>query len=255
MRLLIRLAPKENAFRVPYNHQYALQGLIYKAIMLGDPEVSRALEAKKIPPLFTYSLFMAKERRTIKGSPFFIGYWHGEFTFSTPTEAIGQALVDGLEKLKVARLWGEKFSIDKVKELKEPESFSGKKYSTQSPIAVTVKRKAGGRERTYDLGPDDEGFFEKINENLRWKTGLLGRKPENGSVEFEILRKVPKRFEVKPGIFQRAWHLVFRAYGDEEMLRTGYQAGFGEKNTIGFGLVKYMKTKETKRENEMKLKA
>lgn len=242
MRLLIRLAPKENAFRVPYNHQYALQGLIYKAILLGDPEVSKALEAKKIPPLFTYSLFMTKERRIIKGSEFFIGYWFGEFVFSTPVEAIGQAVMNGFEKLKVARLWGEKFYIDEVKELKEPESFTGKKYSTQSPIAVTVKREAGGRTRTYDLGPDDEGFFEKINENLRWKTGLLGRKPaEEGQVEFEILRKVSKRFEVKPGIFQRAWHLVFKAYGDEELLTTGYQAGFGEKNTIGFGLVKMMR--------------
>ncbi|MDK2954420.1 MAG: CRISPR-associated endoribonuclease Cas6, partial [Kosmotoga sp.] len=48
----------------------------------------------------------------------------------------------------------------------------------------------------------------------------------------------PKRFEVKPGIFQRAWHLVFKAYGDEELIRVGYQAGFGEKNSLGFGMVK-----------------
>ncbi|MEO2151069.1 MAG: CRISPR-associated endoribonuclease Cas6 [Thermococcus sp.] len=242
MRLLIRLDHAENAFRVPYNHQYSLQGLIYKAILLGDPTVSRALEAKEIPQLFTYSLFMAKERRIVKGSPFFIGYWHGEFTFSTPIEAIGHALAEGLEKLEVARLWGEKFYIDKVKELNEPESFTGKKYSTQSPIAVTVKRKVGGRERTYDLGPDDEGYMNHINRNLLWKLELLGREPVgDGQVEFEILRKRSKRFEVKPGIFQRAWHLVFKAYGDEELLRTGYQAGFGEKNTIGFGLVKYVK--------------
>lgn len=242
MRLLIRLVPEENAFRVPYNHQYSLQGLIYKAIFLGNPVVSQALNAKAIPPLFTYSLFMAKERRIVKGSPFFIGYWHGEFTFSTPVEAIGRAVQEGLEKLGVARLWGEKFYVDEVKELKEPSSFSGRKYSTQSPIAVTVKRKINERERTYDLGPDDDGYMELINRNLLWKLELLGREPAgDGSVEFEILRKTSKRFEVKPGIFQVAWHLVFRAEGDEELLRTGYQAGFGEKNTIGFGLVKYLK--------------
>ena len=242
MRLLIRLDHAENAFRVPYNHQYALQGLIYKAILLGDPEVSKALDRGTIPRLFTYSLFLTKDRRLVKGSEFFIGYWFGEFVFSTPIEAIGQAVVNGFEKLKVARLWGEKFYIDEVKELKEPESFSGKKYSTQSPIAVTVKRKAGGRTRTYDLGPDDEGYMNHINRNLLWKLELLGRKlAGEGQVEFEILRKIPKRFEVKPGIFQRAWHLIFRAKGSEELLRIGYQAGFGEKNTIGFGLVKMMR--------------
>ncbi|WP_297465496.1 CRISPR-associated endoribonuclease Cas6, partial [Thermococcus sp.] len=36
----------------------------------------------------------------------------------------------------------------------------------------------------------------------------------------------------------RAWHLVFRARGDEGLLRVGYLAGFGEKNSIGFGMVK-----------------
>ncbi|RLG47654.1 MAG: CRISPR-associated endoribonuclease Cas6, partial [Thermoproteota archaeon] len=37
---------------------------------------------------------------------------------------------------------------------------------------------------------------------------------------------------------QRAWHLVFKAYGDEELIKVGYQAGFGEKNSLGFGMVK-----------------
>jgi len=236
MRLLIRLTPEESAFRVPYNHQYSLQGLIYKAILLGDPEVSKKLERETMPPLFTYSLFMTEERQMVRGSPFFYGYYGASFTFSTPIDAIGQAVLKGFEKLKIARLWGERFYIDEVKELKEPKRFAGKKYSTQSPIAVTVRRNG----HTYDLGPDDEEFFEKINENLRWKAGLLQRKV-GGNVEFELFRKRSKRFEVKPGIFQVAWHLVFKAYGDEEMIRIGYQAGFGEKNSIGFGLVKYLK--------------
>ncbi|WP_366927526.1 CRISPR-associated endoribonuclease Cas6 [Thermococcus sp.] len=43
---------------------------------------------------------------------------------------------------------------------------------------------------------------------------------------------------MKPSIYQRAWHLVFRARGDEGLLRTGYLTGFGEKNSIGFGMSK-----------------
>lgn len=34
------------------------------------------------------------------------------------------------------------------------------------------------------------------------------------------------------------WYFVFRVYGDEGLLRMGYFVGFGEKNLIGFGMVK-----------------
>ncbi|RLF81520.1 CRISPR-associated endoribonuclease Cas6, partial [Thermococci archaeon] len=64
-----------------------------------------------------------------------------------------------------------------------------------------------------------------------------GEKPPD-EFEVKVLKAKPKRFEVKPGIFQRAWHLVFKAYGDGELIKVGYQAGFGEKNSLGFGMVK-----------------
>ncbi|HHI00289.1 MAG TPA: CRISPR-associated endoribonuclease Cas6, partial [Thermococcus litoralis] len=43
---------------------------------------------------------------------------------------------------------------------------------------------------------------------------------------------------------QVAWHLIFRAKGDEGLIRAGYMAGFGEKNSIGFGMVKVDGRKE-----------
>ncbi|MHA1827019.1 MAG: CRISPR-associated endoribonuclease Cas6, partial [Candidatus Heimdallarchaeaceae archaeon] len=46
----------------------------------------------------------------------------------------------------------------------------------------------------------------------------------------------------------RAWHLVFKAYGDDELIKVGYQAGFGEKNSLGFGMVKVDKNKRKKKE-------
>jgi len=241
MRLLIRFHPKENAFKVPYNHQYSLQGLIYSRMKLGNPGTAHLLAEKRLPHLFTYSLFLTKERQTLRGRDYFIGRESAEVIFSTPILEIGEALLNGLEKFPKVRLWGEKFMTE-VKELKEPASFDGKKFSTLSPIAITVKKTINGRERTVDLGPDDGEFFEKLNQNLLWKASLLGRSAR-GTIELEILRKRSKRFEVKPGIFQVAWHLVFRAHGDEELLRIGYQAGFGEKNTIGFGAVKIIKEK------------
>ncbi len=95
-----------------------------------------------------------------------------------------------------------------------------------------------GRLRHYDLGPDEPEFYENLKENLKQKYLLIyGKKPQE-DFEIEVLSAKPKRFEVKPSIFQRAWHLVFKAYGDDELIRAGYLVGFGEKNSLGFGMVK-----------------
>jgi len=244
MRFLIRLKPVGNTFRIPFNHQHKLQGLIYRRIQLVNPELSLRLHSPKVPKLFTFSLFMAERRDFEKGRPYFLGHGRGFFYFSTAVPEIGEAFITGLLQKPEVELWGERFTVEEVKALAEPERLSGRKFVTLSPIAVTTKRVQFGRPRSYDLSPSEPEFYELIRENLREKyLHLFGSKlPED--FEMKVLNAKPKRFEVKPGIFQVAWHLVFRAKGDEGLLRAGYLAGFGEKNSIGFGMVKVDGRKE-----------
>ncbi|MDI3476095.1 MAG: CRISPR-associated endoribonuclease Cas6 [Thermococcaceae archaeon] len=244
MRFLIRLSTEEEEFKVPYNHQHYLQGLIYRRIQSVNPDLSLTLHRPKVPKLFTYSLFMTEKRESIKGAKYFIGKGKAFFYFSTPIAEIAEAFIGGLLRNPEVTLWGEKFYAEEVKALAEPERLSGKKFVTLSPIAVTTKRMQFGKPRSYDLSPAEPEFYELIKENLREKYVLIyGSKPPE-DFEMKVLNSKPKRFEVKPGIFQRAWHLVFRAYGDEGLLRAGYLAGFGEKNSIGFGMVKVDGRKE-----------
>jgi CRISPR-associated endoribonuclease Cas6 len=48
------------------------------------------------------------------------------------------------------------------------------------------------------------------------------------------------RIQIKD-TFHRASLMVFEACGDSELLQLGYEAGFGEKNSMGFGMVKVVK--------------
>ncbi|USH00812.1 CRISPR-associated endoribonuclease Cas6 [Thermococcus argininiproducens] len=238
MRFLIRFAPENSEFKVPYNHQHYLQGLIYRRIQSVNPELSLALHRPKVPKLFTYSLFMAENRRFIDGLPYFIGAGKAFFYFSTPIPEIAEAFIGGLLQNPEVILWREKFYAETVRALPEPSSYSGKTYSTLSPIAVTTLKPSFGKLKIYDLGPMEDKFYENLKENLKEKYVLLYGKNPPDEFEIKVLKAKPKKFEVKPGIYQRAWHLVFKAYGDEELLKVGYQAGFGEKNSIGFGMVK-----------------
>ncbi|NJE08713.1 CRISPR-associated endoribonuclease Cas6 [Thermococcus sp. M39] len=238
MRFLIRLKGENSEFKIPYNHLYYLQGLIYRRIQRTNPELSLSLHRPKTPKLFTFSLFMTKERRMIRNSKYFIGRGEGFFYFSTAVPEIAEAFIGGLLQEPEVQLWDEKFYVETVKALPEPVSFSGKRYSTLSPIAVTTIKLQFGKPKHYDLGPNEPKFYENLGENLKEKYMLIhGKKPPE-DFEIEVLNAKPKRFEIKPGIFQRAWHMVFKAYGDDELIRVGYLVGFGEKNSLGFGMVK-----------------
>ncbi|EHR79717.1 CRISPR-associated protein Cas6 [Thermococcus litoralis DSM 5473] len=244
MRFLIRMGGENSEFKVPYNHQHYLQGLIYRRIQAVNPELSLNLHRPKVPKLFTYSLFMTEKRKTLRGERYFIGKGKAFFYFSTPIAEIAEAFIGGLLQEPEVTLWNERFYVEEVKALAEPFSYSGRTYSTLSPIAVTTLKPELGRLKHYDLSPMEGEFYNNLRENLREKYVLLYGKAPPEDFEVRVLKAKPKRFEVKPGIFQRAWHLVFKAYGDDELIRVGYRAGFGEKNSLGFGMVKVDGRKE-----------
>ncbi len=239
LRFAIRLSSERDPYRVPFNHLHYLQGLIYRRIQRVNPELSLKLHNPKVPKFFTYSLFMTEGREFREGKPYFLGRGGAYFYFSTAVPEIAEAFMGGLLEKPDVELWGEKFILKEIRALYEPERLSGKKLVTLSPIAVSTTKQLFGKPRSYDLSPAEPEFYELILGNLREKyTALTGKPPESGELEVKVYLAKPKRFEVKPGIYQRAWHLVFRVRGDEGLLRAGYLAGFGEKNSMGFGMVK-----------------
>uniref|UniRef100_UPI00262952EC CRISPR-associated endoribonuclease Cas6 n=1 Tax=Thermococcus sp. TaxID=35749 RepID=UPI00262952EC len=239
MRFAIRLKPDREPYRVPFNHLHYLQGLIYHRIGNVNPDLSLRLHSPKVPKLFTYSLFMTEGREIAGGKPYFNGHGMGYFYFSTAVPEIAEAFIGGLLQKPRVKLWNEDFTVEEIRAVAEPPVLNGRKFVTLSPIAVTARRIQFGKPRSYDLAPTDPEFYDRIRENLIDKyTSLTGKPPESDELEIDVILAKPKRFQVKPGIFQRAWHLVFRARGDEGLLRVGYLAGFGEKNSIGFGMVK-----------------
>ncbi|WP_457548429.1 CRISPR-associated endoribonuclease Cas6, partial [Archaeoglobus sp.] len=92
--------------------------------------------------------------------------------------------------------------------------------------------------RTFDLYPDDPKFYENLRRNLIRKfVALNGELPSNCELEVKPLRVKPKRIRVK-NTYHRCVEMVFLAKGSKELLELGYKAGFGERNSMGFGMVK-----------------
>ena len=233
MRIRIELK-KLNSTVIDLNHSYHIASLIYRCVQRSDPTLSLELH-KPGMKFWTFSKLMVPGRRfKIIGDKMLIESDTVHFYFSTPKTEIATAFVEGLLRNPEVRIGSAEFSVSEVKVVREREIGRRGKFVTLSPISVTTVRDG----RTYDLYPDDPKFYENIRRNLIRKfVALHGEEPSNCELEIKPLKVKPKRIRVK-NTYHRCVEMVFLAEGSRELIELGYKAGFGERNSMGFGMVK-----------------
>jgi len=220
------------------NYNYYLASLIYRCIQQANPELSFDLHVKSCFKLFTFSRLIVPNRKfEIVDGNFIIKSDEVFLYFSTPKIEIAKSFVEGLLMMPEVEICNSKFTVSCVKILKEHKIESRVRFSTLSPISVTTVRDG----KIYDLYPTDEKFYENLRMNLVKKfIALYGKTPNNCDLKIKPLNVKPKRIKVK-NTYHRCVDMVFDAEGSRELLEIGYKAGFGERNSMGFGMVKVLK--------------
>ena len=160
------------------------------------------------------------------------------FFFSTPKKNIVVALVNGLLEKPEVEIVKANFILSSIEVMREEKIRGDETFVTLSPISVTTVKGSNGYRKIVDLYPDEEKFYENIRKNLikKYRT-LYEREPENDELKIEVIKAKPKRIKIK-NTYHRCTEMVFRAKGSKELLEVGYKAGFGERNSMGFGMVK-----------------
>jgi len=221
---------------IPINYNYHLASLIYRRIEATDSDLSLSLHKPHVIKFFTFSKLMAR-KKVLFGDQMKVDdklY----FDFSSPKKEIIVALVNGMLEKPNIKIANANFILEAVEVLREPEIGSKENFSTLSPISVTTVKDENGHRKIVDLYPKEPKFYENIKKNLIKKYVLLyGKEPENNDLEIKAKRVKPKRIKIK-NTFHRCSEMVFEASGNKELLKIGYQAGFGERNSMGFGMVK-----------------
>jgi CRISPR-associated endoribonuclease Cas6 len=147
-----------------------------------------------------------------------------------------------------------KLVIEKVETLPKPEFRESMRFSCLSPITISKVINLDGsnrfnrfnRSKCYYLRPWEEGFSEAIKSNLIKKHRLIYGKGIN-DVHFEI--KIDSAYmnkragKIIKNINFKDTNIVgfmapFEVRGNPELIEVGYEAGFGEKGSMGFGMVK-----------------
>jgi CRISPR-associated endoribonuclease Cas6 len=130
--------------------------------------------------------------------------------------------------------------VETVEVLPIPQFNGTNVFSTLSPIIVKTAKEENGKLQSIDLYPTDPKFYENLKDNLvkKYKT-LHNNEKTNINFSKPSFTK-PVRIKIK-NTFHRASLMTFEAFGDTELLRLGYEAGFGGKNSMGFGMVQVSK--------------
>lgn len=246
MRVLIELAPQARNSTLPLDN-HPLTAVIYQAVASVDPDYAEFVhddgysvpgnEGRRIKP-FVYSRLDQAGKRVLGGRQQLnqqMVYWQ----VSSPANDFILRLVDGLCLLGGISIWDGVSTADFALagiSIIEPPPWTGQlRCWTLSPLFVSL-REPGAKYKLH-LRADDSRFGERVVANLREKyRALTGDEADAMPLDF--------RFETQPRSqlvqFDRTNHKCylgrFIVRGSAELIRLGWECGFGESNSKGFGM-------------------
>ena len=237
---------------LPWNYINSLRGIIYHAMSIGAPRVAQFVhdvgftaDGKQFK-LLTFSLLeipRATEKQVtqngirIRG----IATWY----ISSPVAAFIEALTLGLLSKHEWELAGNVCHVVKIQVEHEPEFNSRMQLMTLSPItASTGTRAADGKFIRIFLSPEHPNFVRVLNQNLKRKAKAIGMKlDEHVELAFQFHEPYRSKLLTVNDTDVRGWMMKFTVEGPIELIKLGYDAGFGERNAQGFGMVKVARAK------------
>lgn len=241
MRLEIILKGKNN-FKVPFNYNHILSAIIYNKI--ADLNFANELHSSKSFKFFTFSQIYIPKRRIVKDG---IIAKDGVISFyiSSPNDFLIKSLVDGfLEDLEIS-FQNQKLTIQKIEALKTPEFSSKSEFKTLAPIIVRTKKEIDGELKIWDLAPSDK-FFKSLENNLikkYIKFNNLTKTDKKINIYSDMNFVKRKRISINKGnatTHHRDYMMDLILEGDLDLIEFAYDVGIGEKNSMGFGMVKLL---------------
>ena len=233
----------------PINYNYQLTGVIYRFLAESNAEYASFLHnegylaGQKRFKLFTFSQLMAKHRRingrTIHFSSPLIWY------ISSPIASFLRHFADTLLNEGRLFLGDHSLGIREVQVLRLPRFQREMRFRCLSPIVMSTVQQRGGQRSMYYCLPDDPAFSKLIRQNLiRKYEAIHGRAPHDDTLTFVFDKdyidrrrgRVTRLVDYK-GIKIKGVMCPFRVSGSPALIQTGYECGFGDKNSAGFGMV------------------
>jgi len=261
LKLTLKYGGTEN---IPANYNYFLSSAIYNLLGFGKKEFAQFLHDKgfdvrgKTYKLFTFALRF--EKYQIQNDSIKLESPRVTLFVSSPllNDFLGGIVLGSFrEKVLNLKIGNElkPFDIEQIEEVPPPKFHEETKFSLMSPLVLSTRKIYKGETSQYYLRfSDDTELINRIfNQNLANKYLAITGKEYNGKGvifhwDTEYINKAlarNKRITKRIAIYANKTPInvignmaPFTLKGDTELMKIGYEAGYGEKNSMGFGMAK-----------------
>lgn len=255
MRVKITFAQLKKRTSIPINYNYHLTSLIYEILSRSSQDYSQFLhdtgyryKGSKKFKLFTYSQLRFPEME-VKRDRILSTSDEIYLLVSSPVDEFVEHLANGLLREGKIEIADSPFRTKTVEVLELPEFKENEKseFICLSPIVSSTMKEKEGDVKTYYYRHDDQELVENLKENLEKKYELVhGDDLENDQEKFD-LRFDPDYVNRKNGKISKLVNFKgtkikgifapFELTASPELVEIGYEAGFGGKGSMGFGMV------------------
>ena len=236
---------------IPINYQYPVASWIYKTLHYGNPQFSEWLHEqgysfeKRRFKLFTFSPFQF-QRAKANGDRLIAQGQECSISLRFMVPDALQHFVGGCftqQRFGIGdRISQSDFTVKTISIEQEPEFKGPMRFRAIAPVCVSKPVDFHGKFSAYYLPPDGPEFAPRLLTNLAEK--YQSANPHHAAVAPEGYVKIlneprSKLVSIKDGSPHeskiRGYCFDFEIDADPRLLRTGFYAGFGEKNSLGFG--------------------
>lgn len=141
----------------------------------------------------------------------------------------------GDHKSKVA------FRVRQVELVPSPDASATMEFHTLSPVVICLREAEGNIKY---LSPDHPNYGQLLINNLAEKYQLFYETPFTGNKTFYFELLTPARSRlvtIKANTQQqtkvRGFHYSLLLKADPALIKVAYEAGLGEKGSLGFGMI------------------
>lgn len=258
MRLLIKLTPLSEPASAPLDN-YPFASLIYRSVWIAAPDYAEFLHEEgylaqeeggdpeqpehKRFKFFVFSRIEQPGKRIAQGRQW-LRQQTVEWRVASPIVEQMELLATGLVTQGVVsindKIGATDFLVSEIRELPPPMIVRQMKFKTISPIFLSVgEMRADGSRTKQHLRAEDPRFGERMRMNLiRKYRALTGSDPKDTDLEFKFEGPPKSQLVQYKATHHHCYVGEFSVTGSEELIRLGWECGFGEANSKGFGMVK-----------------
>lgn len=245
---------------LPINYQYPLHSWIYKVIQSADAEFSHFLHEEgytlgyKKFKLFTFSPLTSRPFKIFKKDER-IGLYGDEvqlqisFLIDQVAEKFIMGLFMGQQFFLGDQISQVDFEVVRIEAKPKPVFQEKMRYRCLSPVTISIKEE--GKTHAQYLHPEDSRYTDLFIRHLQQKQASVpqlahassGQVWDENDWQFKLLSKPRKKgVHIKQHTPDHTQVIGYQ-YDCElkaplEVHEIAYYAGFGEKNSLGFGMCK-----------------